>query len=469
MISTCFAVIQFTDYKTTVTYRLEDPDMLEIPGLTFCLPTFLNGVTLRELFPEYKLIYERIQTTIKEKKIEISDYLNTSSLFDCIGIDKKTSEKIDINGSLSPQNLQSFFEWKALKKWTAIEAFQFSRKPFFKQCVIEAEYVLEEKAVKNGECDTFGQPFESIIDNRECFTYFSQLNKGNKSRDHFLVDMKKPFRIVITIAEMPEVWLSFHKVYKYTQYIRLYVHPPNMIPAKDEIDFILLEPEKRYDIRYTKIVSHLMEKPYQTNCKNYNLGNDSDSQSRSDCIDRCILTNLFESRDSYDTKSRCIDVNFGTRKDLLRSNDKLCNMRFDVNHTLREDNFNERVYDVKVQCLKHCERDCVDVLYDVSVMRAERKLGEIYMWIGHRAGPYTLIEHSPEVTWFELFSNLSAICSLWIGFSVFSLYVWITDGLKFIYHNFIEFTSYRVNDNKINYNNENLSQISPNNSPFYLQ
>lgn len=465
-VCTYFAVNQFVNYRTSVSYSLEDPHILDLPGLTFCLPTFIPSNILQELFPEYKFITEQIRIAIKQKKIKLSDYQTLLTLLKDIGIGEKTIKELNISSNLKPERFQAFYESKALKEWTAFQAFEFSIKSLFNSCYIEADCVLEKMVYKDEVCEEFGQPLESVIDDRKCFTYFTQLNKGNKSKDDFSIDGKRPFRIIISIVEKPDIWLAFQSTYVYIENIRLYVHPPDMVPAKDEIDFILLESDKHYDIRYTKIVSRLMKEPYVTDCDSYDLGNLSLLQSRSDCLDKCFLTHMYDFEyGSYNNQSRCIDVNFGTRKDLLRDDDRLCNMRFDIDNNYEKANFNNKVYDVKMHCLAHCKRNCVDIIHDVDVMKAERRSGEIHVSIKYKAGPFTVIEHSPEVSWFQLFSNLSAFSSLWIGFSIFSLYVWVTNGFKFIYRSYLKFISDKNSNKNLNchHNNTKTERLSPDN------
>lgn len=147
-------------------------------------------------------------------------------------------------------------------------------------CILDAKPLVK-NGYKMHSCDSVTQPIESVNGDYRCFTYLSQLdtviNETNAKlyqTSIFLSSSNYEQRTnkVVYVSHALNQSQRAHPFEKDMRG-RALVHSPNTIPVPSFYPSIPLYQWSRfYDIQFSKTISHLLQKPYSTNCFPYKTG-----------------------------------------------------------------------------------------------------------------------------------------------------------------------------------------------------
>jgi len=175
--------------------------------------------------------------------------------------------------------LHKFFEEKVITNSTVLELLESWSYGEHDECLLDSK-----PAVKNGfkinNCEDVTPPVQTMNGDFRCFTYFLQFDKINGTdSDIFSTSIfvsqsnyeQRTNKIAYVSHTLNQSQAShpFETDFR----ARISVHPSDMIPVPHFYPTIALYQWSRfYDIQFSKTVSHLLEKPYQTNCLKYDKG-----------------------------------------------------------------------------------------------------------------------------------------------------------------------------------------------------
>jgi len=396
--------LKYMSGQTVVSIKVDKIGFTEMPAITICYPSFTSLEKLANIYSELKKDYEIYSEIIKY-----------SVKFDA---ENKTVTKIF--NDMKEKFLN--FSLKALKSMPLHEAFENISLPFTQ--LIKAIAVVKIYNDLEGEYELSRimdkSPIESITfkhykDYRKCFTYFSQFNNQFKNLqievDHFRI----PFNYKAEL--FPQ---NLQDAYHYFS-----IHSPKAFPHfGSEDNYIRLSIHETYTISYSRIITKLLPPNYSTNCRNYNISNIHEEQSRSDCIDRCILKLFREKCGKYFYPTELL-----LRKEYIQmySPEKLF---YDKNLTECYNMFFAKK--VQSKCVANCRPDCHNQFIDFQIRDVVKtKTNErSYISITHNRLPDLVIEHLPEMTFLSFICNFGGLTGMWLGLSVTSLFKLMTSYLN---------------------------------------
>jgi len=267
-------------------------------------------------------------------------------------------------------------------------------------------------------------PIESIASKRfyrrKCFTFFSKFS--NRWKNFKIKD--KIFKFLIF---RDKDWFPPDANYKEFYYFS--IHSPNTLPEMEyEDNYIKLNFGYFYHIYYSRIYTKLLPPSYSTNCRNYNISNVNEDQSRKDCVNRCILNDLKEDC------GHCFHLTGALfRKEFVKiySSESLCPAdRVKDNPKCTYDSLDE----IESKCETNCRPNCNNHFIDFKVKGEERNKeldwnSATQVMISHSRLPDEQIEHSPEMTFISFIANFGGLLGMWLGLSAVTIYDLITSFL----------------------------------------
>ena len=225
------------------------------------------------------------------------------------------------------------------------------------------------------------------------------------------------------------------------------MHSSNIIPQNLD-SFIELKTGFKYDIKYNRWKTKLLEAPYDTNCFKYDMDSDSGFKVRSDCVHKCV---------QEDVNSICSDCNdelihqchkclvrtdFLWRIDLLIKNNyselKLCSdipPGTTLNDVLKPSKDLCVFYhqeSIENNCQVKCKPDCLNRYYNFDVRLKEKFDAkdkvlltdwnrETLIFIGHNQLPDQITEHTEDMTFVDFFGTFGGLFGVWLGLSALAI------------------------------------------------
>ena len=254
------------------------------------------------------------------------------------------------------------------------------------------------------------------MNNRLCFTLFSQLN--NESDDRFIIENNYIFRDFI----------KFMAIFYFRQNvskIMVALHPRKE-PVRDFNDQKSVEISHSHEnglqplsyVVYRRIISHSLPKPYETQCVDYQKRNYT---SRRDCIYQCRIKKLSEFRPgkwlgSYLNYNSSSDENM---VDVYPFWSEFCSNDVEIGDSCKE------------KC--GLDYECYSELYEVSLQHNNHRFPAFYVPILPPDMPDLVYTQLPNIQMVEFLSYLGSAISLFFGISVimvsdsimkFSKHVW---------------------------------------------
>lgn len=223
------------------------------------------------------------------------------------------------------------------------------------------------------------------------------------------------------------------------------MHSSNGMPENLDT-FIELQTSNKYEIRYNRWKTTLLEAPYATNCFKYDMDNEKDAKVRSDCVQKCVQEDtsaacadgkVFDGqqcliraetlwrkesliRNNYSELKLCADIPPGTPyKNIVKPTKDLC-----VFHQM------EKVIN---KCQVKCKLDCVSRYYNFDVTLKERfgpkdkvllsdwNRGSL-LFIGHNQLPDQITEHIEDMTFVDFFGTFGGLFGVWLGLSAIAIF-----------------------------------------------
>ncbi|XP_054160159.1 uncharacterized protein LOC128958341 isoform X1 [Oppia nitens] len=392
---------QFLEFKTNVSFGYESPKngIFEYPSITLCFPDIIPHFHLQQLFPEYA---EAVRN-ISEEQIRRKDANFWTT---------EESAKFNVFG-LKGKYLYKFFAEKVFKNQTVLEILENLSFGESDECLLDAK-----PNVENGYSMTYcssvrNQVLKSLNGDFRCFSFLSKLDFVIENQNLFETNVflsKRNFEQrtnkVLYIAHSRNI-SQVHHPFDTAWRARVLVHSPFALPVPSFYPSIpLYEWSRFYDISFAKTISHLLEAPYQTNCRNY--GNyPNETQSSDDCFAKCLTQ-------EYRRECRCLPrsgVLF--RPSLLRSEDRFCEKINKCQFT----NYRQK-------CSEKCQKDCLEQTFtaekfaDIPFFARNNMTG---VQLSRQPVDDAVYRHSPAVTLIQLICDFGGLGGLWLGFSVITI------------------------------------------------
>ncbi|KPM03146.1 amiloride-sensitive cation channel 5-like protein [Sarcoptes scabiei] len=486
----------YFSYRTVVYTNTEQDSLVDLPSITFCLPTYFTKQSVEELYAPY----------IKRNLEEMAAFKNQSMLDAIKPVIYETFQKQAFKDLSASEILE-----RSISNDGVIECRLFYPPQHWPNLTREKMYEIVQYGLP---CEEVTQVISSINANGKCFTFFSQLFTDNESLKAFQNQHGHELHQMMEYQQYPQM-TSFasssassastrstgpvappivqhsryvpvsHKIsvnhgYRFHsgRFIRLQVqfnrnqytvisdghqreclqvHPPFKIPSEACIH--TLNPGMSYDFMLTKTKAILQPPPYQTNCQSYQAVTQAESQllastsdpselkefylkpmSRSDCIDKCMIN-------IYEKYCGCLPIHISIwERSSLFLNMSVCDYEdFERISPCLEKELSSACYDT-------CKSDCIDRHYHVHVeSRVYPSMEQIKQATGverlrlkqlrQNAATISIWSnylsdityvHTPAMSLIQLICYLGGLAGLWLGVSVMTVSGWVAQLYPFM-------------------------------------
>nr|XP_027206111.1 uncharacterized protein LOC113799642 [Dermatophagoides pteronyssinus] len=485
----------YFSYRTVVYTNTEQDSLVDLPSITFCLPTYFTKQSLEQLYSPY----------IKRNLEEMSAFKNQSMLDAIKPVIYETFQKQAFKDLSAAQILDGSISDDGI-----IECRLFYPPQHWPNLTRERMYEIVQYGLP---CEEVTQVISSINANGKCFTFFSQLLTDNDSLKAYHTQSASDSQ-VLEYQQYPQM-TSFasssassastrstgpvappivqhsryvpvsHKIsvnhgYRFHsgRFIRLQiqfnrnqytvisdghqreciqVHPPFKIPSEACIHSI--NPGMSYDFVLTKTKAILQPPPYQTNCQSYQAVTQAESEllasssdpselkefylkpmSRSDCIDKCMIH-------IYEKYCGCLPIHISIwQRSSLFLNMSVCDYEdFERIAPCLEKELSSTCYDT-------CKSDCIDRHYHLHVesrvypsdeqikqatgverirLKRLRQSAATISIWSNYLSDITYV-HTPAMSLIQLICYLGGLAGLWLGVSVMTVSGWLAQLYPFM-------------------------------------
>ena len=253
--------------------------------------------------------------------------------------------------------------------------------------------------IDNDPVESFVMMFDEQKEIDKCFTFFSVLNKKWRT-----------FKNNVKFIHLRVI--NDNKIFPLGSYNTIYfsLHSPNTLPDVNGGNFNFLTMGRVYTIKYSRVLSRLLDRNYDTNCFDYDLDYKySNFNMRSDCITWCYQRIV---------KQLCNTQAHIYADNLFRKNtwNQIKNKTLD--HCFKNNQKNiTRTYS---SCYNECAKDCKFEYYSMDVkdvLKAD-KPDHVDIYLEHSNMPDVLINYIPEITLLSLICNFGGLLGMWLGISI---------------------------------------------------
>ena len=237
------------------------------------------------------------------------------------------------------------------------------------------------------------------------------------------------------------------------------MHNPNSFPQQLNVNnFLRLKAGKWYEMTYNRWKTILLEPPYKTECRHYNLDDIKYFKLRSDCVTHCIQKEVHK-KCSPEMRIKIIDPknNNSTeclyRSDVLWRRDafnktyenlsKFCpkfskpETESSTEEDIKRRGDNKRCIDNNIshlnsECEKRCRLECLNRFYNYNVKTNIKHHDWEKTWdrlasitIAHNQLPDQITEHIPEMTFVQFSGSFGGLFGIWLGLSALAILQYI--------------------------------------------
>ena len=280
-------------------------------------------------------------------------------------------------------------------------------------------------------CNQLSSVEITIDKNRKCFTYFYHMT----SKKLLSIKMARTSFVKFTlqtdkILTHEELSSSGSLGSQSSNDIYLGIHQSNMVPTKDNFEFITIKPNYNYELSFklTQIELNSRKSKLNYDCKNYTFDSKDEDISSwpssgqitsfDECYHQCVQDEL--EKICKNTSSYCISRFAPIRKSSIDNQNRLCSINSCNNHHYQ---LAKKSCDEQQKIL--CPKDCIIMSYDVS--SREVYTGDptsITILIQRKLTPDLIINHSPSITGVQIISSIGGLISFWL-FIIWLIFLFI--------------------------------------------
>ena len=346
----------------------------------------------------------------------------------------------------SPQTIQKIRRFINSKTIRGQMEVMYSKEYVFRKSSSESCAVLRPKGISSEKVDDFVdcEEVSPIITSMDiysmCFTFFSQLEE--QQEDRYVIDYS-----VQKFQDFTDE-LIYIKLNQNITSIRMYFHSrkerlQKFFIKNTGIDLKFENGITPY-VRYKKMITRSLTKPYETNChqkEGFNTNND--------CISQCRIRNWVEIL-SGKWPSLYFTSNFSDMEIL----------------DLYQDFYNISERTIKDKsigniCRKECGSfiDCVSESYEVNMDKLQFFSENTWMAIQPPTTPDQVIQHSPKIIFEEFISFIASLSGFYFGFSIVMLSDVTSLTLKYLFNFIVIRKNYIFKTNNLHILSGNRSDI----------
>ena len=423
---------QYSMGQTVVSIKYEGMKYVNIPGITVCYPEAISMDKLIKKYPKFKEAYN--------KYLDILEHMSET--------DKKNETIYESLLDMYKFNVTHPFYRRSHPPAVQLYDLTFDAQDFIADLSMRVSFhglMMHQNGTVQSLQITDSNPIESIVfaditEWKKCFTFFSHLNNTWRPIQMVVKDFFGYFY-------HNESWFPKEKMR--VEGLKFAMHSPDELPFLTVDSFIDIKAYHFSEIAYNRWKTVLLGSRYKTNCRVYDM-NDRHHRMRSDCIKYCMnrkqnrcchkFSNSSISHDS--TNKTCVDCigltealwtkdSFDERKEI-----KVCNHYGISNSRHQNEYLCTQSPTFESKCQSECQVKCTNRYYNYEVksvskhgLIADGQKDLTFIRIVHNQMPDQLIEHIPEMTFIQFFSNLGGLTGMWLGLSALSV---LNYGLSFI-------------------------------------
>ena len=417
--------------KTMVNIEVAKISNDVLPAITICYPFIISIEGCAQLNSTYQHLLNKYQDELKH-------YYKNDTYFDKIIEDQLMEYYYEVNQLLTLIPIQTIINNMSINFWIK------TNQEMYKAIQIHIEGIIDDqnelvnrtlKYVKEDALELIIDPIESLdpLNSRKCFTFFSSLQLAWRDFKLGLKEINISVRHnrlwfptmgqKVSTEELPSPSMGVQMPMRQTQYkTYLAIHSPNSLPEfNEDSEFIEVESDRQYFIRYSKLSIERLNSRYDTNCQEYDLDHKYGNYSMmSDCISSCHQRLLTE----YCPGNLFKNIPFLFRKEYF----ELDNMsRIDLGCSL---NYHAKKLRMRIKCSNICKYDCRYTYYSLDYSSKKVQYRSSFnpsiiniLRIRHKSFPDIVVRHLPETTFIALVCNFGGLMGMWLGISFSKIFI----------------------------------------------
>lgn len=353
---------QYLEYDTVVKVEMRKPPIVPMPGVTVCTDKY-HMITKSKLVERYPQIADEI----REKGLTGEEEMDVYRRYKQLAYDNSTVDE--------------WFRLMVEPEMVGLECI-FTRRPVWHR----------KRNLTYPDCLNMSQPMYTFPNGAGvCWTFFSEVNPREYRKrdwvvanDWYDVDVElgilASFRINFTAFYNNDFVIDADVSQEDREHIELgsIVNYHKAVYPSISLDRAELKPGTNYEITYSQTNSKLLNVPYNTDCRDYEI--EVPYKSNYECVDDCLTKHMLEDCHCIFRKSRGERVTKWPAPDSKEVNYYFCKEEKNTTDRCKStDLWHQHYYNSECKLHRKCKNNCFEEYFRYSIVYNMRSQWVIFV------------------------------------------------------------------------------------------